>query len=419
MRKGQIVIIILCFGGYSVHTIKQIEIAPEIPTKTYTSGRKYGAVLHRYRKELSNNYGPHSTYIAPNGLTCYVCRPGFHKLSDCFVNRTIALCEPCPSGEYNSKHSRAIRCARCSTYCVDHHAVITHQCNATTDITCRCKNGYYNHSKGSREWICVPYSKCPPGEGVYVQGTSEKDTQCRRCNSSTYSSISSSEEKCKSCSVCSSGQIIDQICNGIQDNTCISKENIFILEIGYLKNLLSLLSSKSRNQSEIKKNGTKFNMVSVGLLTSTIDQSGKTNESTKEFTNAMETVSELPSDRCTDSERDHDFLERNKGKEWLAVFKTVSNNINVQKWKLVIRTLFSNYDDITRAQVKIDQICYRYPNDVVEQVYQCLLDWKKRAADEAYLDDIIDALKNESMLGMANDLQKSYSSLLNNTDNKR
>ncbi|XP_052102827.1 uncharacterized protein LOC127736363, partial [Mytilus californianus] len=276
---------------------------------------------------------------------------------------------------------------------------------------------------------------------ICLLGTSEKDTQCRRCNSSTYSSISSSEEKCKSCSVCAFGQIIDQTCNGIQDNTCISKENILILEIvlplliciivalavglvllwrqGYLKNLLSLLSSKSRNPSEIKKVGTKFDMVSVGLLTSTIDQSGKTNESTKEFPNATETVSELPSNRCTDSERDHEFLERNKEKEWLAVFKTVSNNINVQKWKLVIRTLFSNYDDVTRAQVKIDQICYRYPNDVVEQVYQCLLDWKKRAADEAYLDDIIVALKNESMLGMANDLQKSYSSLLNNTDNKR
>ena len=61
---------------------------------------------------------------------------------------------------------------------------------------------------------------------------------------------------------------------------------------------------------------------------------------------------------------------------------------------------------------KINEICYDYKYDgIKETIYQCLLAWSK-LTDEAYLDDIISSLEAHDMLGLADDLNRNYASLL-------
>jgi hypothetical protein len=126
--------------------------------------------FHVHRRSLLTPFGPHSTYLANSGLTCYVCRPGFYRKSDCTSNGTTAVCEPCSNGKYSTTYNIAIRCAYCSTQCIDKNAVVHRQCNSTADISCQCINGYYNHSKGGGEWMCLPHSTCPAGTEVNISG---------------------------------------------------------------------------------------------------------------------------------------------------------------------------------------------------------------------------------------------------------
>jgi hypothetical protein len=132
--------------------------------------------FHEHKRSLSTPFGPHSTYLANSGLTCYVCGPGFYRKSDCTSNGTTAVCKPCLKGQYNTMYNIAIICANCSTQCIDKHAVVHSQCNFTADISCQCINGYYNHSKGGGEWICLPHSTCPAGTEVDISGNNIIDT---------------------------------------------------------------------------------------------------------------------------------------------------------------------------------------------------------------------------------------------------
>ena len=72
----------------------------------------------------------------------------------------------------------------------------------------------------------------------------------------------------------------------------------------------------------------------------------------------------------------------------------------------------ANYYDARGAERKIDEICYDYQNDgVKEKIYRCLLAWSM-LTDEADLDDIISSLVAHDMLGLADNLNRQYASLL-------
>lgn len=127
--------------------------------------------LTRNKRSLSTSFDAYSTYIGEtNNLTCYVCRPGFYRTGDCQTNLTIGECKQCPYGTYNSRHSIAHRCADCTPHCTDPNAEVVVQCTPKTDIQCHCKEGFYNHSKGPGEWMCMPHSECPPGTEPVQQG---------------------------------------------------------------------------------------------------------------------------------------------------------------------------------------------------------------------------------------------------------
>lgn len=75
-------------------------------------------------------------------------------------------------------------------------------------------------------------------------------------------------------------------------------------------------------------------------------------------------------------------------------------------------SLVAKYNDIQAAERKIEEIIHDYPNDVKEQIYQCLLRWIKRAGDGAFIDDIVSALAKHSMLSLAAELGRKYPKLL-------
>jgi len=64
------------------------------------------------------------------------------------------------------------------------------------------------------------------------------------------------------------------------------------------------------------------------------------------------------------------------------------------------------------AERKIEEICYDNKHEGInETIYQCLLAWSK-LTDKAYLDDIISSLVAHDMLGLADNLNRNYASLL-------
>ncbi|OPL20485.1 tumor 11b necrosis factor receptor superfamily member, partial [Mytilus galloprovincialis] len=188
-----------------VHIIEAYLASSEAVIQTSTGLHHVEAeirFLNRNKRTLKTNFGPHSTYRANNGLTCLVCPPGFYRKSDCTTNGTISACEPCKGGYYNNQYNIATSCARCIAYCIDKNAVLETTCNATADMTCRCKDGYFNHSKGSGEWICLQHSLCLPGTELRNTGTPEHNTVCTMCENGTFSPNVSLTAKCLPCSTC-------------------------------------------------------------------------------------------------------------------------------------------------------------------------------------------------------------------------
>lgn len=415
MENLYILPLLFCLAVRMINCLPHFEISHAILTKDYIESN----IAHREKRSPGTNFGPHSTYPAPNGLTCYVCRPGFYKRSDCTVNKTTASCEPCPEGEYNGNYNIAMRCEACRTYCVDPNAIVVNPCNSTSDITCRCKDGFYNHSKGSGEWICLPFSDCPPGEEVYLQGTAISDTQCLPCRPGTYSTTTSLEDKCLSCSRCASDQTIQQKCDGTRNTVCGTEGQsqsweiyvpiIVVVCIIGLAVLVLFMLYRYGYLSTLKETCCRFNEKGQTEMNDvTIESQCNNNNNNQQID---EIRSNLPSSKdayindeaCSSTETD---------RMWSPVFRRISTVINLGEWKSVMRTLFSKYDEIQAAERKIEEICHDYPNDVKEQIYQCLLKWLKRAGDNAFLDDISSALEKDNMLSLADELENEYPMLL-------
>ncbi|XP_052102831.1 tumor necrosis factor receptor superfamily member 6-like [Mytilus californianus] len=407
--------LLFCLAGRMINCLPHAEISHTILTKAYI---ERNTAARDKRSPHGTNFGPHSTYPASNGLTCYVCRPGFYKRSDCTVDKTTASCEQCSKGEYNGNYNIAMRCEACRTYCVDQNAIVENQCNSTADITCRCKDGFYNHSKGSGEWICVPFSDCPPGEELYLQGTAISDTQCLPCRSGTYSTTTSLEDKCLSCSRCTSDQTTLQSCDGTRDTVCGTIEQsqswkiyVPIIIVAFIIGLIVLvfvLLHRYGYLTKLKAMCCRFNDEGQTEMNDLAISQSRNNNNNQQID---EVRSNLPSSRdayisdqaCSSTETD---------KMWSPVFRRISTGINLVEWKSVMRTLFSKYDKIQVAERNIEEICHDYPNNVKEQIYQCLLKWFKRAGDNAFLDDISSALEKDNMLSLADELENEYPMLL-------
>lgn len=381
--------------------------------------------LKRIKRQRKTTFGPQSSYIANNGLTCLVCPPGFYRKSDCTTNGTIATCEPCKNGYYNNQYNIATSCARCSAYCIDKNAVPDTTCNTTADMTCRCKDGYFNHSKGSGEWICLQHSPCHPGTELRNKGTPEHNTVCTMCENGTFSPNVSLTAKCLPCSTCDGERKVHKACNGKTDVICTLHDEppimyivvpvvltfiagiVIVVVCLYRKGKLNLCKTACKKTDEDCKH-----YVGIDLNENTINERKELCCLKAELEIEIYPIPQKNNNQTDDSIQN--------GVTWSQLFSEVSANIRLADsiWIDFLRKLFSKvYPNVEEIDNKIDENVINHKHDgVKEQIYRCLVAWKKKAADDACLEDILQALDKCRMQEFSGQLRLKYASLYRRTD---
>ncbi|XP_076086030.1 uncharacterized protein LOC143056767 isoform X1 [Mytilus galloprovincialis] len=416
---------LLIYMSLVIHIIEAYLASSEVVIQTSTGLHHVEVENHflkRIKRQPKTTFGPQSTYRSNNGLTCLVCPPGFYKKSDCTTNGTIVTCEPCKNGYYNNQYNIATSCARCSAYCIDKNAVPETTCNTTTDMTCRCKDGYFNHSKGSGEWICIHHSPCQPGTEVHTSGTPEHDTVCTLCENGTFSPNVSLTAKCLPCSTCDDDRKIHKACNEKTNVICTSHDKTPIIYI-VAPVVLTLLVITGiviavvclHRKGKLNLYKTAGRKVDKDCETYDVTDFNKNTIHEKEelFCPKVEIESEVDTKPLvhynSSGNSDH------SGNKWSQLFTEVANKIQLKNsiWVDFMRILFSNvYPNVEEINNKIDEIRIDHQHDGVrEQVYRCLVSWKKRAADDACLGDILQALDANGMDMLSSQLKIKYASL--------
>ncbi|XP_052231692.1 tumor necrosis factor receptor superfamily member 21-like isoform X3 [Dreissena polymorpha] len=167
------------------------------------------------------------TYIAPNGLTCYLCSAGTYFIKDCSFDREYAVCSSCPSGTFSTIYNRALYCQPCSNRCPNTNyetenqpEIKTTECTRTSDIKCECRSGLFRE-EGYRG-MCRRFKECPVGYGVLAKGTGHSDTVCKRCEPGhTFSDTTSAKDPCRVCTKCDGRFIVRNECTPDHDTVCI------------------------------------------------------------------------------------------------------------------------------------------------------------------------------------------------------
>ncbi len=186
-------------------------------------------------------------------------------------NATTALeteCEACVSGEtFSDSPSRHLPCRACRT--CPPNSRVKRECNATHDTECECDRDHYQeisyqqqqqqtvtnevaeegvdgqqqstdeamtttplpharHKHGLVPGVAVMSCKacdlCPHGYGAARACSSTQNTICRKCPTSTYSSVLSATHGCSVCTVCRDDQVTLHECTPIQDTVCAGKK---------------------------------------------------------------------------------------------------------------------------------------------------------------------------------------------------
>jgi len=82
----------------------------------------------------------------------------------------------------------------------------------------------------------------------------------------------------------------------------------------------------------------------------------------------------------------------------LREFELIAENVNVRKWRHLVRTL-----GVTDAE--IDRLAEQYRTNVREQVHRALLLWASRSGAQASRAVLIDALRNCELRLLADKLE--------------
>ncbi|XP_046441677.1 tumor necrosis factor receptor superfamily member 16-like [Daphnia pulex] len=187
-------------------------------------------------------------------------------------------CEPCVNGatfsDSASRHSPCRACRTCPA-----HSRVKRECNATHDTECECDRDHYqeisyqqqqqtvvtndlvdqgvDESSGVAPTTTTPHARhrhgasihqlqpqqqqqqpseqqpvmsckscdlCPHGYGAARACSSTHNTICRKCPTSTYSSVLSATHGCSVCTVCRDDQVTLNECTPIQDTVCADKD---------------------------------------------------------------------------------------------------------------------------------------------------------------------------------------------------
>lgn len=151
-------------------------------------------------------------------------------------------CEPCQAGStFSDSASRHLACRTCRT--CPPNSRVKRECNVTHDTECECDKDHYQelvammtttpeevetttpharHKHGHQQAVltCKPCDLCPHGYGAARACSATHNTVCRKCPTSTYSSVLSSSAGCSVCTVCRDDQVTLHECTPIQDTVC-------------------------------------------------------------------------------------------------------------------------------------------------------------------------------------------------------
>ncbi|XP_067832390.1 tumor necrosis factor receptor superfamily member 6B-like [Heptranchias perlo] len=146
--------------------------------------------------------------------TCSRCPPGQHMKEHCTKDHDT-LCAPCSADHYTQFWNYIHKCQYCNNFCKENQYV-KHDCNATHNRVCECKNGYFWKYE-----FCMKHKECLPGSGVKTAGTPYTDTICVKCPPGYFSSVSSTTAQCKSHTNCTElGLKLDIFGTAWHDNLC-------------------------------------------------------------------------------------------------------------------------------------------------------------------------------------------------------
>uniref|UniRef100_M3XKL0 TNFR-Cys domain-containing protein n=2 Tax=Latimeria chalumnae TaxID=7897 RepID=M3XKL0_LATCH len=128
-------------------------------------------------------------------LTCNQCPPGQYLTKHCSVHHQTH-CASCPADHYTQVWNYIEKCQYCNNFC-KRDQYVKHECNATHNRVCECKEGFYWYFE-----FCMKHSECPSEYGVRVKGTPYANTVCEKCPHGFFSLVSSSTEPCRTHTDC-------------------------------------------------------------------------------------------------------------------------------------------------------------------------------------------------------------------------
>ncbi|GCC19471.1 hypothetical protein chiPu_0000013, partial [Chiloscyllium punctatum] len=148
------------------------------------------------------------------GLTCSRCPPGQHMTLHCTKDHDT-VCAPCSANHYTQFWNYLKKCQYCNNFCKENQNV-KHECNATHNRVCECKDGYFWEYE-----FCMKQKACPPGYGVKTAGTPYSSTVCGKCAQGFFSSVTSATAQCKRHTNCTElGLKLDIPGTAWHDNLC-------------------------------------------------------------------------------------------------------------------------------------------------------------------------------------------------------
>lgn len=124
--------------------------------------------------------------------------------------------QPCPFDRYQHSYENGThRCERCSD-CPRGYQ-IRNKCTSYNDTVCEpCPSGWYNSLSGS---TCKPCAGCGPGTYIRRHCSSIKKTVCRKCPKNTYTA-KLNVTLCLQCKRCHPNQDQISVCRGLNDTVC-------------------------------------------------------------------------------------------------------------------------------------------------------------------------------------------------------
>ncbi|XP_078396308.1 tumor necrosis factor receptor superfamily member 6B-like [Cetorhinus maximus] len=146
--------------------------------------------------------------------TCSRCPPGQYMNVPCTKDRDT-ICAPCSANHYTQFWNYLQKCQYCNNFCKEAQ-YIKHECNATHNRVCECKDGYFWKYE-----FCMKQKVCLPGYEVKTAGTPYTERVCGKCARGYFSSVSSAIAQCKRHTNCTElGLKLDILGTAWHDNLC-------------------------------------------------------------------------------------------------------------------------------------------------------------------------------------------------------